>query len=184
MKKPKALALLCVLMCLAMVFADVLPLLANYQTQAVPAETEIINGEYVVSVFNNGQWQEAGRLGYDMFLKEKSLDLSGWLAENSSAAVKISQEGGEAAHLDTVFLGGEAPQSVNCNDGILLVKLSKKDLDLKNVDTDGIELLFPANRGNDVLTVTGRIEGKNISKEPIKFPSENTYREINKGSRF
>ncbi|HPM00036.1 MAG TPA: hypothetical protein PLS45_09140, partial [Bacillota bacterium] len=147
MKKPKALALLCVLLCLAMVSVDALPLLANCQAQAyqpsqqaVPAEKENINGEYVVSVFKHGQWQEAGRLGYDMFLKEKSLDLSGWLAENSSAAVKISQEGGEAAHLDSVLLGGEAPQSVNCDDGILLIKLSKRDLDLANVAPEGIEL--------------------------------------------
>ena len=184
MKKPKALALLCVLMCLAMVSADVLPLLANCQTQAAPTEKENVNGAYVVSVLKHGQWQEAGRLGYDMFLKEKCLDLSGWLAKNSSAVVKISQEGGEAAHLDSVFLGGEAPQSVNCDDGILLVKLSKRDLDLANAAPDGIELMFPANRSNDILTVTGRIEGKNISKEPFKFPSENTYREINKGSRF
>jgi len=191
MKKPKALALLCVLLCLTMVSADALQLLAGCRTQsyqpskqAAPIENGNVNSEYVVSVFNHGKWQEAGRLGYDMFLEEKSMDLSEWLADNSAAAVRIIQEGGEAAHLDSVFLGGEAPQSVNFDDGILLIKLSKKDLDLINVDTDGIELIFPANRSNDVLTVTGRIEGKLVSRESFKFPSENNYKEINKYSKF
>ena len=191
MKRTKARILLCILLCLSLISADALPLFANYQAQAsLPnqqvnlIESKNANGEYVISVFTDEQWQEAGSLGYSEFLTESALDLSGYLTENSSAKVRILQEGGEAAHLDCAFLGGEAPQSVNCNDEVLLGKLSKKDLDLITVVPEGIELVFPENRDNDILSFTGRIEGERITKEPFKFPSENTYKEINESSEF
>lgn len=191
MKRTKTRILLCILLCLSLVSADALPVFANYQAQAfLPTqqvnsiESKNVNGEYVISVSKDGEWQEAGRLGYDMFLREKTLDLSSILPESDSATVRIVQEGGEAAHLDSVFLGGETPQSVNCDDGVLLGKLSKKDLDLITVVPEGIELVFPANRSSDVLAVTGRIEGEKITKEPFKFPSINTYKEINESSEF
>lgn len=191
MNRTKAQILLCFLLCLSLVSANVLPLFANHQTQASlltqkenSIESKSVNGEYVISVFTDGKWKEAGRLGYDMFLMEKSLDLSGYLIESSSTTLRIIPEGGEVSHLDSVFLGGETPQSVNYDDGILLGKLSKKDLDLINVGPGGIELVFPASRGNDILSVTGRIEGEKITKEPFKFPSGNTYKEVNKSSEF
>ncbi len=188
MNGKKTIALLCVLLCITMLSTDALSLLADNPTpelrQIKAEENENANGKYVVSVLRGGQWQEAGRLGYDMFLKEKTLDLSGFLQNQKEAVVRIKQEGGEAAHLDSVFLGGEAPQSVNWNDGILLGKLSKKDLDLIGIASEGVELVFPANRKDDILALTGRIEGDKISQEPFKFPSSNNYREINRYSDF
>jgi hypothetical protein len=191
MKRTKTRILLCILLCLTLISSNALPLFADYQApkplsspQKVSGESKNTNGEYVVSAFRDGQWKEAGRLGYDMFLKEKSLDLSSVLAEDGPVAVRIVQEGGEAAHLDSVFLGGETPQSVNFNDELLLEKLSKKDLDLINVTPEGIELIFPANRSSNIIFVTGRIEGENISKEPFNFPKENNFRPIDKNSKF
>lgn len=191
MKRTKTHILLCILLCLSLVSVDALPLFANCRTpsslpsyQAVNGENKSVNGEYIVSVLVNGRWEEAGGLGYNMFLEEKNLDLSGYLADNSPAAVKLIQEGGEAAHLDSVILGGEAPESVNFNDESLLGKLSKEDLDLTNVSPEGIELVFPANRSSDILSVVGRIEGEKISQEPFKFPSSNTYKKIDMGSEF
>lgn len=191
MKRIKTRILLCALLCLTLISSSALPLFAQYQAPpASPSQnvsnsdSKNVNGKYVISVLKDGQWQEAGRLGFDMFLKEKTLDLSSILPESSYATVRIVQEGGEAAHLDSVFLGGEAPQSVNFDDGILLLKLSKKDLDLINVDPEGIELVFPENRSNDILSVTGRIEGERIGQEPFKFPSENTFIPMSENSKF
>lgn len=191
MKRPNARILLCILLCLSLISSGAAPVLANSQAssvlppqQADSARSEDINGEYAIFVLTEGKWQEAGRLGYDMFLREKTLDLSDFLRSSSSAVIRIEQDGGEAAHLDSVFLGGESPQSANFNDGILLGKLCKKDLDLTGIEPEGIELEFPENRSNDVLAVTGRIEGAKISKEPFKFPSSNNYRTITNDSEF
>lgn len=191
MKRTKFRILLCILLCLSLLSADALPIFASCQAQASLSHKQTnstvnksVNGEFVVSVSNDGKWQEIGRIGYDIILTEESLDLSSYLKENSSATLKIVQRGGEAGHLDSVLLGGETPQSVNCDDGILLGKLSKKDLDLINVAPEGIDMVFPENRTNDILSVTGRIEGEKITKEPFKFPSENTYKEICESSKF
>lgn len=131
------------MLCLAIVLSTALPVLADTppsppQPAAKASEKAQCSGEFVISVKSGTGWKEAGKLVYGMFLDEKTLNLSCILLETGPAALKITQEGWEAAHLDSVFLGGCTPERVNCNDEFLKAELSKKDLDLTNIDLEGI----------------------------------------------
>lgn len=173
MRFSKSQIILCLIMCLALLSCDALQLFAAYR-----AAGNNTKGEYVISVLINDKWQEAGRLEFDLYPEEKTLDLSGILPKFRSTVVKISRDSGDLVHLDSVFLGGETAQSANFNDGILLLKLSKKDLDLASITPDGIELVFPANRKNDILSVKGQTGGKGIANEPFRFPCANTNKQF------
>ncbi len=142
------------------------------------------NGEYEIYLLKAGQWTKAGSLSFDKFLREKEIDLSGFLPAGVPAKLRIVQKGGGSAHIDSVFWGGKPPVKVNGEQGFNLKKLSQKDMDIINVGVSGVELEFPALDRDTALAVTARIESTVISQIPFQFPLDNTYHKINENSSF
>ncbi|MHB8842624.1 MAG: hypothetical protein ACYC56_12715, partial [Candidatus Aquicultor sp.] len=142
------------------------------------------NGQFVVWVLQNGSWKEAGKLPFDHNFKQNTLDIGAFVKSATAAKVRIEQEGGAAAHLDSVFLGDKSAVKVNGKSGFVVKKLSKTDFDVINLGKDGIELVFHANTKDKTLAVTGRIEGETISKTPFQYPLSNLYETIDANSSF
>jgi len=141
-------------------------------------------GEYEIHVWQGKKWMKVGSLSYDRFLREREIDLSGLLKNNGKAKIKIVQKGGEAAHIDSVLLGGLAPQEIKgISDNLALRKLSKKDLDVMDAYNKTIELTFP-NQGDKKLKLTARIEGPIKNGIPFQFPRENLMKEVKAFSSF
>ncbi|HHW48373.1 MAG TPA: hypothetical protein GXX14_07130 [Clostridiaceae bacterium] len=142
------------------------------------------NGVLEISIEKDGEWKKAGELEYDRFLRSGNLDLNPWISDNSSVKIRIVKNGGGAAHIDSLILGGSSPDFVNGEDGLPVDKLSADDFDVIPVDTDGIVVSFNSVSGNKILNVTARIEETVISKIPFRFPSANNYKDINVNSFF
>jgi len=143
------------------------------------------NGEYVISVWKDGRWQEAGRLAFDKFLRERELDLSPFLAGGDAAKVRISEQGQGAAHIDSVLLGGKPPQAARGEDaGRILRKLSVKDEDIINAEGKSYELTFLEPPPDKTLKLTARIESAKLGTEPLQFPYDNLFTRISPSSKF
>ena len=141
-------------------------------------------GEYEIHVWQGKKWTKVGYLAYDRFLREREIDLSGFFKGNGKAKIKIVQKGGKAAHIDSVLLGGLAPQEIKgISDNLALRKLSKKDLDVMDAYNKTIELTFP-NQGDKKLKLTARIEGPIKNGIPFQFPRENLMKEVKAFSSF
>lgn len=142
------------------------------------------NGELEVYLLESSQWTKVGNLPFDKYLREGEKDLGGFLPAGDPVKVRLVQKGGGSAHLDSVFLGDAPPLTVNGGEGFPLDKLSKKDFDVINVGSGGIELEFPAAGEGASLAVTARIEGLVISKVPFQFPLSNLYEEMDEHAVF
>ena len=142
-------------------------------------------GEYVIYVLSDNKWQEAGKIPFVRFFREKKIDLSRFLPDVKTATIRIEERGGGAAHIDSVFLGNSSPQSIKgINDTLTLKKLSKKDFDVIDAFGKTFELVFPSTEKDKTLKITARIEGTKISKTPFQVPTENTYKPMNESARF
>jgi len=144
-------------------------------------------GFYDVLVLKDGHWRQAGILRYDHYLRTRQLDLSPLLMAESSANIKVRlfQNGGGAAHIDTVQLGGQAPsEATGCNDPLTLKKLLKKDFDVLDAHNKTLDLTFASQGSNKTLTMTARVEPGVISKVPFQFPQHNLFRTITAGSQY
>ena len=133
-----------------------------------------INGIFEISIKTKNNWENAGNLSFGRFQETKEIDLGKYL-KSDNALVKITQKGGGASYLDAVFLSGAAPVKANGSDGKILNKLAEEDLDIAPAG-DGIVLEFPANNGEGILSVTGRIENEVISTQPLQFPAGNNFK--------
>jgi hypothetical protein len=141
------------------------------------------NGRYLVSVLRKDRWVEAGEIQADKHLRMGSVDLTRWIRKGA-VRVRIEQEGGGAAHMDSVLLGGRAPETT---DAVMVKKLSIRDNDVIDVFGKTLEFVFKdVSRKNKpcVLEVTARIESEEISKIPFHFPLVNLYRPISADSSF
>jgi hypothetical protein len=150
---------------------------------AKSAEKMTSNGEYEIYVLSQDKWQQAGKLPFDKFFRERELDLSGFLSNDREVKVKVVQRGGGAAHIDSVLLGGTPPVAVeDIRDG--LKKLSHKDFDV--VDAFGKEILitFPEKSKDSILRLTARVESTTIGKTPFQFPIANLYKKMDANSAF
>lgn len=155
---------------------------SNEETQAAfTANTS--NGELMVYVSQSGQWVEHGSLAFDRFVTEKTLLLT-HSESDLPVTLKLVKQGGGNAHLDSVFLGDQAPDEVNGDTGFNAVKLAAKDQDLIDIDEAGVVLSFPVGAADPTLKVAARIEGEHISKTPLQFPLSNTHKEISADSEF
>jgi hypothetical protein len=52
-------------------------------------------GDYVVYVLKDDVWKEVGRLSFDKFFRQKELDLSKYVSDDSDVKVRLVQKGGE-----------------------------------------------------------------------------------------
>lgn len=149
----------------------------------VPVEHMTPQGEFVVSVFEGDKWSEAGRLTYDKYFRERSLDIGPYIKGNGPVLVRITQQGGGAAHVDFVSLGGLSPH-IELN-SLLSRKLSANDFDVLDASQKALEFRFDAPSPADTaLRLTARVEAKVISKNAFQFPRRNTFRKISPGSEF
>ncbi len=144
-----------------------------------------VNGRYLVEVYKDHKWQRAGALGFNQFYSDKEINLGQFMTGGVDSKIRIIQEGGGAAHLDSVFLGGKSPVKAFGREGEnVLKKLSSKDFDVIDAHKKTFVLTFPAANKSKTLTLTARIEGTVISKTPFQFPVHNLYQRMNEGSRF
>ncbi len=65
-------------------------------------------GIYSVLVWSNDKWKDIGKLAFDKLLKERSIDLNGLVDTSNRIRIKLVQEGGSAAHIDAISLGGKS----------------------------------------------------------------------------
>lgn len=139
-----------------------------------------INGKYVIFVKNGEDWNEVGKLDFGKFQSTETINLVNFNGES----IKLSKDGGGAAYLDAVLLNNLPAVKANNYDKTLLNKLIKEDLDVIPIGEEGIVLEFGNVSENSVLTVVGRIENINISKEPLQFPAENNFKSKNDIENF
>ena len=162
-------------------FASVPPK-TNYPVLG-PIENMEPNGDFFIYVRQGDKWQEAGKISYDKFFREQSIDLNSFLKDQAGFQVRLVQRGGGAAHIDSVFLGEKPPERANSPDGkTYKSKLSKRDFDVIDAYGKAIDLVFGSGVEEKTLSLTARVEGEEISKIPFQFPVANTYRRINKNS--
>lgn len=160
---------------------------ASYTTQQYPNVTPIEkihpNGKYIVYVEKGGNWQEAGSISFDMYFREREIDIKNYISNEGNIRVRLLQQGGGAAQIDSVTLGDKSPIEVRgIENG--LKKLSDKDFDVIDAFNKSIEMTFPFNRDHMILKLTARVEAARISKVPFQFPTANLYKEMSLKSRF
>jgi len=156
-----------------------------------PAQSTIdhapVLGSFVIYTLQEGKWMERGKLGYDRFFTTKKLDLSPYL-EPGNVKIRVVEKGGEAAHIDSVLLEGKSPVAVSgIDEKKKMNKLSGSDFDVIDAYGKSIELEFVLPRKEKSLAVfslTGRIEGKRISRIPFHYPLANLYHPITEHSQF
>jgi hypothetical protein len=142
-------------------------------------------GDYVVYVLKDDVWQEAGKLSFDKYFRQKEMDLNKYVSGDENVKVRLVQKGGGAAHIDAVLLGNRPPADVKGTDDVLaLKKVSRKDFDVVDAFHRSIELAFPGKGNTKVLSLTARVEGTKISKTPFQFPPSNVYKKITGASEF
>jgi len=142
-------------------------------------------GGYVVYVFKDDVWQEAGKLSFDKYFRQKEMDLNKYVPGDEKVKVRLVQKGGGAAHIDAVLLGQRSPGEVKGTDDVLaLEKVSRKDFDVVDAFQKSIDLVFPSKRTDTVLSLTARVEGPRISETPFQFPLSNLYKEMTGNSEF
>ena len=171
----------------------VLPLSAGASptvTQLPPIQTgsngnAAPGGSYEISVLKDGAWHKAGSFSFDRFFREQRLDLSRIIPLNKTARIQIREQGGGAAHIDAVLLGGLKPERIaGSDDARALAKVSKKDNDVIDSFGKTIEVAFPEGVKDRSLVLAARIEGLEISKQPFQFPPANLFRKMNAHSAF
>jgi parallel beta-helix repeat protein len=143
------------------------------------------NGEYVIYVYKDGQWDRAGALTFDRFYRQKQIDLARYLSSDDAGKIRLVQTGGGAAHLDAVLLGGIPPKQVKgVKNDLALRKVSQKDFDVLDASEKELEFIFPENRPTAHLDITARVEPETITKVPFQFPLDNLYKKIDDTSEF
>ena len=142
-----------------------------------------VNGKFIVEVFHENSWQKAGEIEYGKFFLGRALDLSRFVTDGQSALVRLTKQGGGLAHLEALLLGGAPPSEARSDNPLTLKKLSSADNDVADA-TDGMEVLFPADRKGAMLLVNGRVEPVVIGKEPFKYPEANNFKKIDPNSKF
>ncbi len=147
------------------------------------SELQKTNGEFIVYIMKDNSYHEAGRLSFNKYFTQKELDLSKYVSQGEPLNLILSQKGGGASHIDSVFLGGKPPVKV---DGIEngLRKLSRKDFDVIDSHDKSIKISFNNNIKDYTLSLTARIEPQVISKTPFRFPVINTYKPVTDKSEF
>ena len=151
----------------------------DHRTSEQPA------GFYDAFVLKDGQWQHAGILRYGSHFRDQQVDLSPFLPAKGKIKVRLFQNGGGAAHIDTVLLGGQAPTEVKGSiDPLALKKLLKKDFDVIDAYYKTLDLTFASRGESTTLAINARVEPETISKIPFQFPKHNLFRPMTAGSQY
>lgn len=147
------------------------------------------NGGYHIEVFGDGGWQQSGYLDFDQYHRTKTLAISPLHGEKE-IRIRLLQEGGGAAHIDSVLLDNHPPATAG--EGVNIKKISHADYDIIEAYGNKTELIFERSPGASggqsllplTLELTARVEANYISPVPFQYPLSNTYRRMNENSRF
>lgn len=144
-----------------------------------PKERMKPNGEFIVSIIKNGKWEEIRRIPADRFSRNDVVEIKGIGGKEKTIRVRIVKTGGGAAYLDSVLLNSKQPlPEKSAVDPWIHRKLSKNDFDV--IDADGkaflLNFLKPV-KSKLKLSITGRIEAKEICKIPVEYPTENQLKQ-------
>jgi uncharacterized repeat protein (TIGR01451 family) len=143
------------------------------------------NGEFIISVFKDGEWQDAGKLSFNQFFRQREIDLSRSVSVDEVIRVRLVQSGGGAAHIDSVLLGGlPAHEIKGAKEADALDRISRNNYDVIEVFSKSIELSFPATERNRVLNLTARVESTEIGKTPFQFPLVNLHKKMDEEATF
>ena len=169
-----------ILMFSSMVFASY----SSFQYPKVPLFNEKeVNGEFHIYVKNGGIWEETGKIGFDKYFRQRTIDISRYADSGKTVKILLKKEGGGMAHIDSVHLNNKPPLKVSGTDADIK-KFTKDDFDVADATDKGIEMEFNAVEGRAIINLTARIEEKTISKTPFQFPVENLYKEVGLKSKF
>jgi hypothetical protein len=143
------------------------------------------NGEFIVQVSENRQWREVARLPMNKWSREQSVAIRRIENEEGTLRVKIKQNGGGGAYLDSVLLDGTGPWEIQGSpDPLAMKKISQKDFDLLDAGGREIDLTFYSDGQEGLLRLTGRIEALEISRTPLQFPLVNLHQPLTVRSQF
>ncbi|MCL2125919.1 MAG: S-layer homology domain-containing protein [Oscillospiraceae bacterium] len=137
----------------AVLTLSLLPLtgLAAMENAQMPS-IQTAQGSFLIEIWDGGAYQTAAVIEADKFQRDFYVDLNGAI----NPKLRISKQAGGMALLDAVLLDGMPPVLADCDEAYLLRKLSVVDLDVLEIDTDGIVLGFAS--AGQTLVLTGRIE--------------------------
>ncbi len=148
----------------------------------IPIEKMRPNGEFQLHVAQGDYWQEVGSLSFDKYFRERELDLAPYLKGDGEHRIALMQEGGGAAQIDSVFIGG-MPLVTNLGAAVE-GKLLRRDFDVIDATGRKLEFLVPSRMKNKTLSLTARIEGEKIPLFPFQFPRINTFKEVDHNAAF
>ena len=141
------------------------------------------NGSFLIEVHNGDQYEPAGEIPFNSHYRTGTLPIP-IPDQKGDVRIRITKQGGGAAHIDTIQLNGMSPFKT---DGVSIQKISAADYDIIDAHAHPIEVSFSTHdvRGEcGTLSLTARIEGNQISKVPFHYPCENLYHEITENSKF
>lgn len=142
-------------------------------------------GTYAALIADGDGWREVGKLTFGKLLRERTIDLSAFWRNGEPVRIRLVQEGGGAAHIDAIAVGGNPPLQVSgVSDPNAINKLQRRDFDLLDAFQKTLDISFPSNASEKSLKLTARVEPEQISKTPFQFPSANLFKEIDETARF
>jgi len=124
---------------------------------------------YSVEVLLKGNWGKAGFLPFNHYFSQKVLGLKPFLGDRQEARIRIRQEGGAAAHIDSVSIEGKVPRLVSgLSESNVYRKLAKRDFDVVDAYQRTIELIFDLKGVQErTVNLVERVEPHEISKVPF-----------------
>ena len=135
------------------------------------------NGSYRVQLQSGGTWKTVGAPEFGI-----TYTAQGVLLGKAVTRVRLVENGGTAAQLDSVLLDGKPPIAVSgSSDDLVLKKLAATDNDVTN--TLGRTLVLTFATAGTRLEVCGRIQGE-ISKLPFEYPTSNSGTPVTGSSAF
>lgn len=156
---------------------------ASYPGFVQPTGDNNINGFVDIYVEAGNSWSNAGALAFNRYIRQQSIDLKRYIVNEGPVRIKLMKSVPQACQIDYAAFNGSGPIRVNGSRGFMRNKLLLEDNDLLDFG-DVIYIDFDGGSGDGILTLSARIEDRTISKEPFKFPVENTFKDMDDGSAF
>jgi hypothetical protein len=142
------------------------------------------NGSFVVFIFRKGRWERAGELYADRHYRNMKLDMKR-LARGKITRLRLEQNGGGAAHIDSLFLAGSPP--VKAPDD-LMFKISRTDYDVIDASNKSYEFEFDTGsspwKKPPALELYARIEPEEIKEIPFQYPLDNMFKTMSETSAY
>lgn len=146
------------------------------------AEPALSPGNFLVEVQTDQGWKPLGALRFNRSLGTRDIAWDG-----ASHSIRITHRGSTEAHIDCVLLNHAPPSHVEgipLDPALSIEKLRARDGDLIRAGNQCINLIFQAAERNGVLSLTARIEPEALSKNPLRYPVGNQFRDPQEPTEF